>query len=110
MVRQIRRDEATNPRTEVDRNAARFGGSLAAMAGPSRAATRVRRPQCDRPDRHPLRRAELQLKALLDHAGEEAAYGCCCHPVAFIMASIDAPEGCRSRARTASCLVPPRAR
>src|SRR4051794_16457970 len=57
-----------------------------------------------------FRRAELQLKALLDHAGEEARTECCCQPVAFIMASIDAPEGCRSRARTASCLVPPRTR
>ena len=33
---------------------------------------------------------------------------CCCHPVAFMIAAIVAPLGCPSRARTASCLVPPR--
>src|SRR3989440_10706230 len=33
---------------------------------------------------------------------------CCCQPVAFIMAAIVVPLGCLSRARTASCLVPPR--
>jgi len=33
---------------------------------------------------------------------------CCCQPVAFMMAAIVVPFGCLSRARTASCLVPPR--
>src|SRR6202048_2556001 len=33
---------------------------------------------------------------------------CCCHPVAFMIASIVVPLGCLSRARTASCLVKPR--
>ena len=33
---------------------------------------------------------------------------CCCQPVAFMMAAIVVPLGCLSRARTASCLVPPR--
>src|SRR5437773_10071925 len=33
---------------------------------------------------------------------------CCCQPVAFMIAAVVAPLGCPSRARTASCLVPPR--
>src|SRR5450631_1013526 len=33
---------------------------------------------------------------------------CCCQPVAFMMAAIVVPLGCLSRARIASCLVPPR--
>src|SRR5450759_24892 len=33
---------------------------------------------------------------------------CCCQPVAFMMAAIVVPSGCLSRARIASCLVPPR--
>src|SRR5437899_1020586 len=33
---------------------------------------------------------------------------CCCHPVAFMIATIVVPLGCLSRLRTASCLVRPR--
>src|SRR5262249_2133520 len=33
---------------------------------------------------------------------------CCCHPVAFMIASIVVPLGCLSSPRTVSCLVPPR--
>src|SRR6202040_1009533 len=33
---------------------------------------------------------------------------CCCQSVAFIIVAIVVPLGCLSRARTASCLVPPR--
>src|ERR1019366_8042959 len=33
---------------------------------------------------------------------------CCCQPVTFMMAAIVVSLGCLSRARIASCLVPPR--
>src|SRR6266568_1053754 len=33
---------------------------------------------------------------------------CCCHPVAFMIATIVVPLGCLSRLSTVSCLVPPR--
>jgi len=41
-------------------------------------------------------------------AAKKPGTECCCQPVAFMMAAIVVPFGCLSRARTASCLVPPR--
>src|ERR1700735_3210849 len=52
--------------------------------------------------------ARFSLSLVLTTPAKKPRTECCCQSVAFMMAAIVVPLGCSRRARTASCLVPPR--
>src|SRR5262245_60057143 len=48
--------------------------------------------------------SSVRLSRLRTTPAKNPRTECCCQPVAFMMAAIVAPSGCRNRPRTCSCL------